>query len=61
MKQVISILVVAAFGIMALVEQSKAQPNPMIMIVGIGIFMFGMYKLMKKIPSKNEENDDTKI
>jgi hypothetical protein len=61
MKQVISILVVAAFGIMALVEQSKTQPNPIIMIAGIGIFMFGMYKLMKKIPSKNEENDDTEI
>jgi arginine exporter protein ArgO len=61
MKQLISILVVAAFGILALVEQSKAQPNPMIMIGAIGVFMFGMYKLMKKIPSKSEENDDTEI
>ena len=56
-----SILVVAAAGIIALVEQSKAQPNPIIMIGGIGIFMYGMYKLMKKIPSKNEDNDDTEI
>ena len=61
MKQVISILVVAAFGILALVEQSNDQPNPMIMIGAIGIFMFGMYKLIKKIPSKNDENDDTEI
>ena len=56
-----SILVVAAAGIIALVEQSKVQPNPIIMIGAIGVFMFGMYKLMKKIPSKNEDNDDTEI
>ena len=56
-----SILVVAAAGIIALVEQSKVQPNPTIMIGAIGVFMYGMYKLMKKIPSKNEDNDDTEI
>lgn len=56
-----SIMVVAAAGIIALVEQSKVQPNPTIMIGAIGVFMFGMYKLMKKIPSKNEDNDDTEI
>ncbi len=56
-----SILVVAAAGIIALVEQSKAQPNPIIMIGAIGVFIYGMYKLMKKIPSKNEDNDDTEI
>ena len=56
-----SILVVAAAGIIALVEQSKAQPNPIIMIGALGVFMYGMYKLMKKIPSKNEDNDDTEI
>lgn len=56
-----SILVVAAAGIIALVEQSKVQPNPIIMIGAIGVFMLGMYKLMKKIPSKNEDDDDTEI
>ncbi len=56
-----SILVVAAAGIISLVEQSKVQPNPTIMIGAIGVFMYGMYKLMKKIPSKNEDNDDTEI
>jgi hypothetical protein len=61
MKQLISILIVTAFGILALVEQSKPQPNPIVMIGAIGVFMFGMYKLMQKIPSKNEENDDTEI
>jgi hypothetical protein len=61
MKQLMSILVVAAAGIIALVEQSKVQPNPTIMIGAIGVFMYGMYKLMKKIPSKNEDDDDTEI
>ena len=44
-----SILVVAAAGIIALVEQSKAQPNPIIMIGAIGVFIYGMYKFLAKL------------
>ena len=52
----------AVVGIYALMEQSKPAPNRFVMIGAMAIFMFGLFRLMKKIPSKNdgenkEEND----
>ena len=61
MKQFISILIIAAFGILALVEQSKSKPNQLIMIGAMAVFMYGLYRLMKRIPSKNEDENDTEI
>ncbi|WP_396137560.1 hypothetical protein [Flavobacterium sp.] len=61
MKQFISILIIAAFGIIALFEQSKSKPNQLIMIGAMAIFMYGLYRLMKRIPSKNEDENDTEI
>lgn len=61
MKQIISILLIVAFGILALVEQSKSNPNKYIMISAMAIFMYGLYRLMKRIPSKNEDENDTEI
>jgi len=61
MKQFISILIIAAFGIIALVEQSKSKPNQFIMIGAMAVFMYGLYRLMKRIPSKNEDENDTEI
>lgn len=55
----------AAF--VALFEQSKAHPNMFIMIGCIVIFMYGMMKLMAKVPSKyqqeqeNNENADDNV
>jgi hypothetical protein len=50
-----------AFGILALVEQSKSNPNKYIMISAMAVFMYGLYRLMKRIPSKNEDENDTEI
>ena len=61
MKQIISILIIAAFGIIALFEQSKSKPNQLIMISAMSVFMYGLYRLMKRIPSKNEDENDTEI
>ena len=60
MKQLVYILLFATVGILALVEQSKSNPNLYIMIAAMAIFMFGLFKLMKKIPSKKEDEDDEK-
>jgi hypothetical protein len=55
----------AAVGIFAMIEQSKPAPNRFIMIGAMAVFMFGLFRLMKKIPSKNdgenEEKNDTEI
>ena len=61
MKQIISILLIVAFGILALVEQSKSNPHKYIMISAMAVFMYGLYRLMKWIPSKNEDENDTEI
>ena len=65
MKQFLYILLFAAVGILAMIEQSKPAPNRFIMIGAMAVFMYGLFQLMKKIPSKNdgenEEEDDTKI
>lgn len=65
MKQFLYILMFTAVGIYALMEQSKPAPNRFIMIGAMAIFMYGLFRLMKKIPSKNdgenEEEHDTEI
>lgn len=57
MKTIYIILFFAA-AFVALFEQSKAHPNMIIMIGCIVIFMFGMMKLMSKVPSKNLKDDN---
>lgn len=57
MKTIYIILFFAA-AFIALFEQSKAHPNTIIMIGCIVIFMFGMMKLMSKVPSKNQKDDN---
>ena len=42
----------------AYLEQSKASPNIYITIIAIVVFMFGMMKLMGKVPSKKPEDKD---
>lgn len=65
MKQFLYILIFAAVGIYTLMEQSKPAPNRLVMIGAMAVFMFGLFRLMKKIPSKNdgenEEENDTEI
>jgi hypothetical protein len=61
MKQFLYILLFASVGILAMIEQSKPAPNRFIMIGAMAVFMFGLFRLMKKIPSKNEEENDTEI
>ncbi|TDR25313.1 hypothetical protein [Flavobacterium cheniae] len=59
MKQFLYILMFAAVGIFAMIEQSKPAPNRFIMIGAMAVFMFGLFRLMKKIPSKNDgENEE---
>ncbi|WP_130736196.1 hypothetical protein [Flavobacterium sp. J27] len=59
MKNFIYTILLFAFGIYAIYEQSKPNPNPYIMFGAMVIFMVGLYRIMKKIPSKNDtENNE---
>lgn len=61
MKQFLYVLLFAAVGILALIEQSKPEPNRIIMIGAMAVFMYGLFQIMKKVPSKKEEDNDTEI
>lgn len=58
MKNWLLIIVFFGCGFYALWEQSKPEPNKFLMIFCVAIFMIGLYRLMKKIPSKEEENEE---
>lgn len=45
-------------GFIAIWEQSKPEPNKFIMIICMAVFGVGLYRLMKKIPSKEEKNHE---
>jgi hypothetical protein len=55
-KFVLPLLIVAFF--IGFYEQSKDQPNVYVVIVCVAAFMFGMAKLMSKVPSKNPKDKD---
>jgi hypothetical protein len=61
MKQFVIILIFAIVGVIALLEQSKPAPNRLIMIGAMTIFMYGLFQLMKKIPSKKEERQNDEV
>lgn len=58
MNKFIYIILFFAFGLYALYEQSQPEPNKFIMIAAFAIFMVGLFKLMNKIPSKNDQEDE---
>ena len=61
MKQFLYVLLFIAVGILALIEQSKEVPNQFIMIGALAVFMYGLFQIMKKVPSKKEDDNDTQI
>lgn len=55
-KFVLPLLIVAFF--VGFYEQTKDHPNVYVVIVCVAAFMFGMAKLMSKVPSKNPKDKD---
>lgn len=49
-------MIVAIF--FAFYEQSKVQPNRYITLISIAVFMFGLSRLMSKVPSKNQDEEE---
>ena len=57
MKTIFIILMFAA-AFIALFEQSKEQPNNIIMVIAMIVFIIGLMRLMSKVPSKNQKEND---
>lgn len=56
MKNIIINLLTLACGINALYEQSKPEPNKFILFGCFIVFMIGIYRIMKRIPSKHDQD-----
>lgn len=56
MKNIIFNLLTLAAGIFALYEQAQSEPNKFIMFGCFAVFMVGIYRIMKRIPSKHEQD-----
>ncbi len=54
------IIYTAVFGLMilALIEQTKSQPNIYIQIIAVLVFFFLMMYLMNKTPSNSHKNNN---
>lgn len=57
MKKIFVLITVLAIGV-GLYEQSKAQPNVIILAVTVAVFMYGLMKLSAKVPSKHPETEE---
>lgn len=61
MKSLIYTILLFGLGIYAIYEQSKPEPNKWIMFIAFALFFIGLFRIMKKIPSKNDtENNEDK-
>jgi uncharacterized membrane protein YeiH len=58
MRKTMYIIACFAIGIFAIYEQTKPNPNKFVMVGALAIFMIGLYSIMKKIPPKNDNNDE---
>jgi uncharacterized membrane protein YcaP (DUF421 family) len=57
----IYIIVMFAAAFVALYEQSVPKPNVYIMVAAIVVFMMGLMRLMSKVPSKNERDNNGEV
>ncbi|WP_333875930.1 hypothetical protein [Flavobacterium sp.] len=57
MKKIFLLITVLAIAV-GLYEQSKAQPNVIILAGTIAVLMYGLMKLSAKVPSKHSETEE---
>lgn len=58
-KFLIPVMILAI--IMAIYIPKNGKTNLIVTAIAVAIFMFGMMKLSAKIPSKNQDDEDTTI
>lgn len=60
MKNLYLWMAIAAIGV-AFYEQNSESKNTVVMVVAMGVFMFGLMKLSARIPSKKENDDHEQL
>lgn len=61
MNKIISYILILTGCIAAVYAQAGVEQNELVLILGIIILMFGIYRIARNIPSKFEENDQEDI
>lgn len=54
----ISYILIILGGIIAFYANAEKQQNTIILVVGIILLMYGVFRLTQTIPSKNDKNED---
>ncbi|MGM5470377.1 hypothetical protein ACS386_08865 [Flavobacteriaceae bacterium LMO-SS05] len=54
----INYILIAVGGIIALYAQNQEEQSEAMLIGGIVLLMVGVYRISKRIPSKNDPDDD---
>ena len=57
-KNIISYLLIFVGAIVAIYAQANEKQNTIILILGIVVLMFGVYKIASTIPSKHDKDDE---
>ena len=57
-SKLINVLCIVAGGVVAIYAQAETQQNTYLLIGGITLLMFGIYRTSRNIPSKYEKQDE---
>ena len=58
MKNLLNYLLILTGGIVAIYAQATEEQNTVVLILGMIILMFGIYRIASQIPSKSEKQQD---
>ncbi len=57
-SRLISFICIVTGGIIAIYAQAEEQQNTYLLMVGIVLLMFGVYRISRNIPSKYDKQDE---
>ncbi|MEP5254969.1 hypothetical protein [Winogradskyella rapida] len=58
-SRVINTISIIVGGVLALYAQSQADSNPYVLIGGVSLLMFGIYRTSRNIPSKYDKPEES--
>lgn len=65
-KRNLSYIFIVTGGVLALYQQSRDQPNQLLLILGLGMLIIGIYSTSRRIPEKKppqqtDSEDDASV
>ena len=60
-NNILNYIFIVIGGIVAIYAQADEEQNTMVLIIGIVVLMFGIYRISSDIPSKFDANENENI